>query len=512
MSELHVNQIKGFLTREFTGKIDLTDAEGNSDAKVESLFLSRSLSAYALVTLVGIPTDQAAAAVTDGYQDNGIDAIYFDPTEKQLYLVQSKWSHDGGSTVDRGSAQKFIQGVRDLVNGQFDRFNKKVQAKKSEVEQALLDASASFVLVIVHTGTQPLGAEPQRDLEDFLAAQNDVSEIMRLKVLRQVDVHSAMATGTKGSPINLDVTLNEWGQAKDPVFSVYGQVSASDVADWVEKHGPSLFAPNLRLFLGKTEVNQDIVRTLQSDAAHFWYYNNGITALCSGIEKKPFGGDGRDFGIFECKDLSITRYTNTQNRIEKKDFVALDAEQERIRVELQVEGITYVYKSGGEVPKGVAGFDLTEATVALACASPIDVGQAVQAKREISRLWENISGPPYKILFNSGTFGPQVWQLVLAQRVIDHCLQEEAVKMSGRSRLIAVHGNRLVAWLVHEAVRGKGLSDEQLKDETRRYLHFAVAAVNEVYPDSYAGSLFKNLTKCKKLVGHIQSEAAKPMS
>src|SRR5207244_6746589 len=101
----------------------------------------------------------------------------------------------------------------------------------------------------------------------------------------------------------------------------------------------------------------------------------------------------------------VTRYTNTQNAIERRDFVALDPEQERIRQELHIEGVEYAYKAGMGTGAASARFDLTEATVALACANT-DVGLAVQAKREISKLWEDIAKPPYKQLFNSGVPGP----------------------------------------------------------------------------------------------------------
>ncbi len=38
----------------------------------------------------------------------------------------------------------------------------------------------------------------------------------------------------------------------------------------------------------------------------------------------------------------VTRYNNTQNRIDRRDFVALDIEKERIRGELILEGVTYI--------------------------------------------------------------------------------------------------------------------------------------------------------------------------
>src|SRR5262249_31933179 len=150
---------------------------------------------------------------------------------------------------------------------------------------------------------------------------------------------------------------------------------------------------------------QSLMDTLKGgNAERFWYFNNGITVLCGSIKKKPVGGNSRDSGYFECSDVSIvngaqtvgaihqansthpesvakasvlvrfisledcpdgfgaevTRATNTQNRIERRDFVALDSEQERLRTELQLEKIQYAYKSGEGVADPTKGFELTE--------------------------------------------------------------------------------------------------------------------------------------------------------
>ena len=42
----------------------------------------------------------------------------------------------------------------------------------------------------------------------------------------------------------------------------------------------------------------------------------------------------------------ITRASNTQNKIDARNFVALDPEQERIRTELLIEKINYEYREG----------------------------------------------------------------------------------------------------------------------------------------------------------------------
>jgi hypothetical protein len=71
----------------------------------------------------------AAKAVVDGSGDNGIDAFYFDATERVCYLVQSKWIHNGKGSIEVGAVHKFLQGVTDLLEAKLDHFDKLKQKK-----------------------------------------------------------------------------------------------------------------------------------------------------------------------------------------------------------------------------------------------------------------------------------------------------------------------------------------------------------------------------------------------
>ena len=62
--------------------------------------------------------------------------------------------------------------------------------------------------------------------------------------------------------------------------------------------GQLLFARNLRKFTGRTDVNDGIMETLTKEPSKFWYFNNGITVLCSGLKKKAIGGSKRTSGVF----------------------------------------------------------------------------------------------------------------------------------------------------------------------------------------------------------------------
>ena len=518
---------------------------------VSKALLTRALGALAVAQLTDVRMEDLCLHITDGSKDGGIDLIFFDAKERTLYLVQTKWHADGHGSIELGDALKFLDGVRKVLENDIDQLNDRIKARKLDIERALFDANAKFVLVLAHTGQETLSAEVEAAINAYVESQNDTSELMTVRILKQGELHKAVAAGVAGAPISVEIQLTSWGQIREPHHAIYGQICATDVAVWLDNHGPRLFESNLRHFLGGSTVNQDIVSTLIERPEEFWYYNNGITAVATGVAKKPIGGNSTDFGIFECGGFcvvngaqtvgsihaaaaqnpealaramvpvriissansaegfpaEVTRCTNTQNAIEKRDFVALDPEQERIRQELQIEGVEYAYKAGAATGGASQRFDLTEATVALACIHP-EVAVAVQAKREISKLWEDITKPPYKQLFNSGVTGPSVWQTVQALRAVDVQLQAEAQKHSGRDALICVHGNRFIQWA---ALRILGMRAghsfagvaAKVPEVVEKTVEKVIACVKADYVDSYPASLFKNLGKCKALAAKV---------
>lgn len=548
MSELHVRQIKAALEKHFNGLIDLQDVSSRPAADQTSAFLTRAQLAFAFSYLGGVPADVAAASLTDGFGDNGIDGALYNPADRVLYVGQSKWRHDGTGSVDRGEIQKFIKGFRDLINTRWARFNEKMKAKAPDIEAALNDASTRIVLVVAYTGQESLSTEVAQDLTDLLQDVNNPTELVSSHVLRQSHIYAAVAQGIQGAPIDEDVQLFEWGLVREPYEAIYGQVAAADVARWYDKHQSQLFVPNIRMFLGSTDVNSTIAETLRDTPREFWYFNNGISALCRTIKKKLIGGATRETGTFECHDLrvvngaqtvgaiadaatkypdkvadarvpirlvslencpaefdkKVTRYNNTQNRIDRRDFVALDVEQERVRGELLLEGVTYVYKSGETLTPSPKGFGLEEATVARACSQP-DVGLAVQAKREIGKLWDDIDKAPYKILFNPSVAGPSVWRSVQIVREVEAALANLR-SHGGRDRLLAVHGNRFIAHLVFQClpagvVGAHGALDAAARADVavlaEKIYNAVLTILDSEYPDAYLANLFKNASKCQ---------------
>ncbi len=552
MAILHIGHIKAALRKRFDGLIDLSDVPNAKGDDLENFFLTRSLAAFVIAELARVDDKIAAKAIVDGSKDNGIDAFYFEATERVCYLVQSKWIHNGKGSMEVGEVHKFLQGVTDLLESKLESFDK-LRQKKAEIDAALTDSSARFVLVTAYTGEQQLSAEALRPITDFLGEQNDPTELISFHQFRQADLHAVVARQAVGESVKLTVLLHEWGKVTEPFLAYYGMVDLQDIGTW-KQFGQSLYHRNLRGFKGSTDVNEAIVKTARSAPDHFWYFNNGITILCEKLSKQPLGGSNRDSGVFECEGASVvngaqtvgsiisaidggpnglhrarvlvkiidlervpptfaaelTRAANTQNRIEKKDFAALDPEQDRLKTELLLECEKfYAYKTGDREPSPEEGCSLDDAAVALACAQK-DVGLCVQAKREVGRLYDDIQQAPYKILFNPSVSALRMWRSVEVMRLVDEALKRKA-SFEGKDRLIAVHGNRFVLHLVFQSLgnyENTGPLDfeavkKRIPELTFEALAKVTAAKEKQAASSYPANFFKNATKCKELEAAI---------
>jgi len=553
MSQLHVDHIRTTLDRSFTGKIDIADVITRPPEEQRNAFLTRSLAAYGLMQIAGIDEDIASICVVDGFDDNGIDAIYINPAEHLVFLVQSKWMHTGKGSITLEDINKFINGFRDLIKPDFTRFNQKVNRIQADIISSLEDSQVQFNLILIYTGKDPISTHVKHQMDDLIHEMNDPSEMISWCVMSQKEVHDAVSGLAEGAPINLEFVLKDWGFIDDPFKAYYGQIEASDVANWYSQYRTLLLKPNLRNFLGSTDVNEAIRKTLTENPENFWYYNNGITLLCNTVNKKPMGGSDRRSGYFSAEGvgvvngaqtvgsifkvfetnpdlvsrakvlirfislegcpesfgLEVTRATNTQNKIERRDFAAQDNEQHRLQKELWFEGIEYVCRTGESKPTPDRGCDIEEATIALACANS-DIGLAVQAKREVGKLWEDIDRAPYRSIFNSSLSGIDLWNAVLVSRKVDSRLKTIQLEHAGREGLIAVHGNRFILHLMFKAIREADISDLDIKktyvdQEIENIFNKVVQAKNEHFESSYPANLFKNRTKCAELATYIEN-------
>lgn len=551
MANLQVNQVKKCLQNNYVPYVDASDITETGINK-EIHILSRAYAAYSVATIGNYDPKDVCACITDAYDDNGIDLIYIDFISKKMWIVQSKFSLNGIKGMDCGDIHKFIQGTEDLCNGEYAKFGEKTRKFQSNIDQALFDAQFHIYFVVAYTGHN-LSKENLDILNPFIQEFNDSGEILSLVDFNLLKAHQILRKGLN-NPINCQIHIKNWGQIVNPYKSIYGIVDATEIAELWKTHGTNLLSKNIRHFLGNTDSNNAMNETLRNCPELFKYFNNGISVLCNSLKKTAFGGANTELGIFECSDIQIvngaqtvgtigefyknpnqesqnaevfvkvislegapsdfsTRQTianNTQNKVEKKDFVSLCPIQLKLKEELRLDGITYHLKRGIDVPLlDEFNYTFDEAATALA-ASQEEVTLSVQAKREVGKLWESLNSAPYTDLFNDQLTPTRLKHVLKINRAIKNELEIlYNTQTDARKKRILVLGNIFITHLVMQNVKRSDLENkslaikkyikETIKPLTKKYAEDTIITVNSKYSNSNIPQLFRNFTKCRDI-------------
>jgi hypothetical protein len=412
--------------------------------------LSRSLAAFAIEKLACVMPAQSSYAVVDGGNDNGIDAIHFDRIQNCLWLIQAK----AGSAPNMGDNKKFCDGIRDLVNRRFHKFNTNFARLQRDVEDALESNELQIIGCNVYLDNG-VGSHIIADLDQLKNELNQFVQRFDWKDLKLSIVHNWLTTEHVAPSIQVALTLEKWYGINHPRRAFYGLVTAEQLALLYQQHGKAIFEKNIRYYLGAEGVNSAIAATVQDEPSELFYLNNGLTAVCAAITPAP--GVINESGLFTLEGFSIvngaqtvgsiatvrnatgeipsaaklmitlieigtvpdtlgtqiTRARNTQNAVRDLHFAALSPEQERLRQELAVSGITYQYRPSGD-QGGLNVITIEQAIIALACFTGI-TQIIVTAKRERGQLYPQFG----ETLFSPALSGLYLYRSVQIFQYLD---------------------------------------------------------------------------------------------
>ena len=552
MVKLQLVRIKKKLEENLVNLIEMSDYDTKKQQDKEKACLSRSYTAYSLVSLASAKEEEASQAIVDGFDDNGIDAIYYEEKESILWLVQGKWIESGDGEPGTGEVGKFIQGIKDIIDFKFSKFNQKVKNKQPEIEKNITNHNVKIKIVLAYSGSK-LGQKNEKLLSEFITELNIGGELFSLQLFSLTEAYEALSR-TLDRSIDRELTLINWGLNEEPYKTWYGQIDAEQLAQLWLQNKENLFFKNIRIFVGLNDVNDGIKDTLLNDPETFLYLNNGVTVLCSKIQKTPKGSN-KNLGIFHCErisiingaqtvgtigttyevapekvkeakvfiklislencppdfDLKVTKATNTQNKVENRDFISLDSLHDKLKKEFALDGISYHYKrDNNKYPSDNKNCTVEEATIALACGLT-DIRYAHIAKDKIGKLWGDVNKPPYTDIFNSSIKVKKIWRMIKIMRAVNNkllqILQSDAIDEARRATCI--HGNKFILHMVFQYVGQKNLFleetkfDDYLTDELPSIIDRVIEKTGEVitleYPTKIVYQFFRNLENYNNL-------------
>ncbi len=228
--------------------------------------------------------------ITDSSDDGGIDAIYFDQSNKTIFIYDVKGGRQGFGAKDICNLITTVKGnILDKPIGT-DGLNTLITRKIERAQSACLDHDWSIRLIIA----RPLhdlclhGREPQR-LKDFLDEYrvNVRHECLCSKhfvtclTSRRQESHEYRLMFTSN-----DVLVSNIPKRVDNKPStIIGTVHLSNLVEMRHELGEIVFDDNVRLDQEDEDLSAGVLRTLKDNAQDFYLYHNGFTISCDVIKR-----------------------------------------------------------------------------------------------------------------------------------------------------------------------------------------------------------------------------------
>ena len=354
--------------------------------------------------------------ITEGEDDNSCDLIFNNNDHEGnevYYVVQAKWFRKTNinKTNDMSkeiracltdfrlilSGKKTDNNNNEKFNSQYEKF---IKHKKN-------NGKIKFLFVSLCQGVESINEH----ISDFVTELISF-ELLDLNKLKQNHIEIVYKEVRTHNPIEtpyipnseFDLNFEEKKAIKIPENQLHESyiflVKPIEIYRLFSNYGFSLFYKNIRNPLPKSFFNSEISSTIKDNPLNFWYFNNGITAITDTI--KPFDSDNGKvtlkgiqvingaqtvFSIYDAYqfssdivrksmndnalitmrvlktggkdfDLNVTRYTNSQNPINDRDFHSNDEIQQKLQKLFYKETNVWYETRRGEYRKKIRGVSI----------------------------------------------------------------------------------------------------------------------------------------------------------
>ncbi len=340
---------------------------------------------------------EAQETVCDGPDDKGVDGIYVDNNLETVFVFQCKLVQNPIRTLGDTQLKEFV--------GSLDQFRdpqkiSDITATTANAELSRLLASAN-VAQLVHDGFAVKGVfvtniDRDANATSYLKDRDDI----RLFDKQELALNYVPAGPTEpvGTPVTFDVFGYDCAQYQiEDVKVIFAPLKGNDLIRLDGIASSELFAWNVRGSLGRTKVNKDIGRSIDSPTEHrnFLLYHNGLTILCQQLDRE---GDKITIAKYSvvngCQSLTslfdhrlkitddlrilarlieiapnhplaekITHHSNNQNPINARDLQSNSTIQRRLQNEMEEKfaGLVFYRIKRGEPDKSNQVIDNDEA-------------------------------------------------------------------------------------------------------------------------------------------------------
>ncbi len=241
---------------------------------------------YFLKTKFGLSDDEAAECVTDGYDDNGIDAIYIENNET-VHFFQFKFPSDlkGISNgIKEDEILKLENGFENFVSPNEDfsqiEWNELLKEKRKEYDKFDI---YNFKLWVIRFSNQTISEKIIKKMNNCLKNySNRTGNTIEFNYMLAEQCVALYEKNIKNIcpdfKLKYKKTLSPFSDEKSVVISAY--VPLLDIYETFSTIQDNVYEGNVRYLNPNSKINDGIRKTILHDYTNFHLLNNGITIIC----------------------------------------------------------------------------------------------------------------------------------------------------------------------------------------------------------------------------------------
>lgn len=241
---------------------------------------------YFLKTKFGLSDDEAAECVTDGYDDNGIDAIYIENNET-VHFFQFKFPSDlkGISNgIKEDEILKLENGFENFVSPNEDfsqiEWNELLKEKRKEYDKFDI---YNFKLWVIRFSNQTISEKIIKKMNNCLKNySNHTGNTIEFNYMLAEQCVALYEKNIKNIcpdfKLKYKKTLSPFSDEKSLVISAY--VPLLDIYETFSTIQDNVYEGNVRYLNPNSKINDGIRKTILHDYTNFHLLNNGITIIC----------------------------------------------------------------------------------------------------------------------------------------------------------------------------------------------------------------------------------------
>ena len=247
--------------------------------------------------------------------DCGIDAYYYDEETKMLRLYQGKFKANRGDLTDieKDSGIDLIERLSSTTSKE-----KWANVRKDKLDPTLylylIDDSTKITFIYVTSCSEIQMKNYCDKLNEVVDGSEIITDIIvysEAEILRTInnEIKPVMATfiSQKGKYNKFDYETSD-GKYKAYIMNIRGE-------DLIKLSKQEYFNENIRFGLGNSKINKNITDTANTQPEMFWFFNNGITIICSKVVE-----NGQSFTLKQAQVVNGAQTIHSLNKASKEQI------------------------------------------------------------------------------------------------------------------------------------------------------------------------------------------------